>query len=210
MSILSTFLDENVELDNEELLKFLGVRNEKIKAQQKVEEDFKNSRVVNKINKEYDSPDLFRPKTATVRGVISQFDVGVEIPYKSEIDEEISVINQKISAGELPAANEGDIIKQARENVREILKVEAITKAKKLFYADRSNKGLDQQSDDFIGSLLLAKAVENDIDDSNATLKIYTNDQDKAHNTMKLGGDILSGKNTNQKDIKLFQDKTER
>ena len=207
MNILSTFLDENVELDNEELLKFLGIRNEKIKAQQKIEDDFLNSRVVNKINQEYDSADLFKPKTGTVRGVISKFNVGTELPYKSEIDEEISVINQRIAAGELPAADEGKILKQAQENVREILKVEAITKAKKLFYADRSNKNLDQQSDDFIGSLLLAKSVENKIDDSNASLKILVNDQGTTNSALDLGFDILSGKNIDPKSVKLFEEK---
>ena len=207
MDILSNFLDKNVDLDNEELLGFLGVRKDKIKTQKIIEQDFLDSKVVSKINKEYDDPKLFMPKTGSVRGIASKFNVTGELPYSEEIKKEISVINQRISAGELPTAGEGDIIKQAQDNVREVLRVEAVTKAKKLFYADRSNKGLDQQSDDFIGSLLLAKSYEDDIEDSNATLKVYVNDQNTTHETLKLGRDILSGKNSNPLNVKLFEEK---
>ena len=203
IDIMSSFLNENVDLSEEELSQFLKNREQKIKTQRKIEQDFLDSRVVNKINKEYDSPDLFKPKTGKVRGIVSSFNL-LELPYEDEIKKEISIINQKITAGTLPSVKEGEIIKQARENVREVLKVEAVTKAKKLFYSDRSNKGLDQQSDDFIGSLLLAKSNENDLEDNSATIAVINNDQETAVSALELGAGILSGKNTDPEAKKVF------
>ncbi len=54
---------------------------------------------------------------------------------------------------------------------------------------------------------MLAKSVENNIDDSNASLKILVNDQETNHNALELGSNIINGKITDSKSVKLFEEK---
>ena len=207
MGILSSFLDKNVDLENEKLLGFLGIRKEKIEKQRIVEQEFLNSTVVNKINKDYDNPDLFLPKKGSVRGIAAKFNITGEKPYEKEIKEQVSIINQKIASGQFPPSEQNKIEEQAQKNVRETLRVEALTKAKRLFYAERSNSGLDMQSDDFVNSLLLSDSLENEINDNFADGKIMVKDQNATHDILEIGANIINGKNNNPLSVKLFEEK---
>ena len=206
MEVLNTFINENIKLGDEDLLKYLGIRTQKIEEQKKIEFNFLQGDVVNGINDKFEDPNLFL--TYDKEGNANEFSIGEEFenqPYREEIVKEVKKLNNQVASGELPGATAEEIQDQALRNVRNLLKVQAITKAKKLFYADRSNTNEEIQSDDFIGSLFLKNEGENDLKNLDEDLRITVKDANLDYDVLNRGVNILNGQDNTPSNIKQFE-----